>query len=722
MDRRRYNSQRVEPPQSMWVRYRSIALGGLFIAVTACIAYFPALGGAFIWDDNTYVINSARVKASDGLSRIWFSTGQEEYYPISYTAFWLEWRLWRQNAAGYHITNLALHIAAALLIWVILRKLTIAGAFLAALLFAVHPVNVESVAWIFQCRGLLATIFFLLSIWWYLLAEEQCGGLITEKDAAVGGGKRKPPEENHGAGSVGRWYWLSLLAFLLAMLSKGSVAILPVVLLGIILSRRQLTRWDWLKVGPFFLVAAMLTAVNVWFQTRGSGEVIRAASFAERLAGAGAVVWFYLSKALAPLNLIFVYPQWTVQTSTVRWWLPLLAAIALTALLCWNRNRRWGRPLLFAWGFFCVALAPVMGFADAYFMKFSLVADHYLYVGMIGAMALAAAGWDAWHRQASALPRATALVTAVVVVSSFVLLSHQQAQLYSDPITLYQTTIEKNPTCWMAYNNLGTLLVDSGRLQEAMEHYQLALRFKPDYALTYNDIGTVLVRTGRMQEAIEHFQHALRLEPDFAEAHNNLGTALLDLGQTEAAVAEFQQALKLKPDLPNAYNNLGIVLSKAGRAEEAIKFYELALQINPDLAAAHNNLGKTLSVAGRTQEAIAQIRQALQLQPNFPEACKNLGDVLAGAGQLEEAVRHYQQALRLKPDFVSACRNLAAAYVQMNRPADAIAAAQKALAISRSTGQTASAEQIEAWLASYGAGQTKAPDAAPSSQPSSAVP
>jgi hypothetical protein len=338
------------------------------LVVLTCAAYWPSLRGGFLWDDDVLLTNSSMVKAPDGLYRIWFTTEPVDYWPMTNTSFWLEWRLWGLHATGYHVTNLTLHIANAFLLWAILRRLRIPGAWLAALIFGVHPVNVESVAWIAQRKNTLSMLFFLSSILWYLKAE-------------IGGPRR--------------WYWFSVLAFALAMLSKASVVVLPAVLLLIVWWRRdRITRSDVVRTLPFVLVAIGLTLVSIAFQARGAEEAIRHATAAERMLGAGAIVWFYLYKALLPIHLVFVYPQWQVDAGDVRWWVPLAAAVAATSLLVWQRRRPWGRALLFAWLFFCVALLPVMGFVDIAFMRYSLVADHYQYIAIIGVIALAAAAVD----------------------------------------------------------------------------------------------------------------------------------------------------------------------------------------------------------------------------------------------------------------------------------------------------------------------------------------
>ena len=292
-----------------------VLAGILLIAAIAFVAYYPSLSGGFIWDDRLYLTECELIKAPDGLYRFWFTTDPIDYWPVSNSSLWFEWRLWGMNPAGYRVTNLVLHVCVALLIWAVLNKLAIPGAFLAALLFVVHPVNVESVAWIAQRKGLLAMVFLLLSILWYLRADAE---------------RRTTDEEREKTASISFYYWLSLAAFLLALLSKGSVALLPIVLLGTVWwVRRTITLADVLAMIPFFAVAAVLTVVNIWFQKQHAGAGIRFAGFDERLAGAGATVWFYLSKALLPIDLVFVYPLWKIHTADALWWLPLCAAVGV---------------------------------------------------------------------------------------------------------------------------------------------------------------------------------------------------------------------------------------------------------------------------------------------------------------------------------------------------------------------------------------------------------
>jgi protein O-mannosyl-transferase len=622
---------------------RGLLAGSAIIIVSIFLAYYPCLQGGFIFDDDILLTDNHLIKASDGPYQFWFTVNAEEYYPVANTMFWIEWRIWGMNPTGYHVVNVIIHIADALLIWFILRKLSISGAFLAAMIFAVHPVNVESVAWIAQLRNVLAMLFLLLSIWCYLQSETQ-----------------PRPKQRGYRPDVDIWYFLGLTAFMLGMLSKGSVAVLPIILLGIILWLRKikeadasklnkgvvgrkaseknnflypLTEWDLLGIAPFVVAAVGFTAVNIWFQTHGTGQVIRSAGFVERLLGAGGVVWFYIYKAILPINLVFVYPQWHINAGNLLWWMPLMVTLAVTAVL-WRYRKGWSRPFFFAWGFFCVALVPVMGFADVGYMKYSLVADHYQHIAIIGIISLVAAGWREWNQRPRGVKRGMATAVAFVTVGALTLLTWQQSGIYRDAITLYEYTLKKNPECWMAQNNL----------------------------------GKALLNTNKKQEAIYHFQKAIHLKSDYPEAHYNLGIELAKTGRIQEAIEQYETAAKYKPEMFEAYNNLGAVLFQQGRPLDAIKYYKQSLQINPEI----------------------------------PEAQNNLGLALIQTGQPMEAIGHCEQAIRLRPDYLNAYNTLIFAYVRTDQPTKAIATARKALDVARSTRQTAQVKQIEDWLKLHG--------------------
>jgi protein O-mannosyl-transferase len=724
---------------------RGVLAGTGILALAAFIAYLPSMNGGFVFDDNLLLTKNDLVRSPDGLRRLWCTTEAVDYWPATNSAFWLQWQLWGMNPTGYHLTNVILHVIESLLIWTILRRLSIPGAFLAAMLFALHPVNAESVAWISSLKNGMAMLFLLLSIVWYLKCDMPVASAAAPQAEAIGRlATTATPESARHRCSTGRcllpagrclfWYGMSLTAFVLTMLSKGSAIVLPGLLLGILWWRRPLTRADFVRLTTFFFVAIILAGVNVWFQTHGKDIVIRNASFTERLLDAGGVIWFYVYKTVLPVDLSFIYPQWRTEIGAAQWWLPLLAAIVVTVALWWFRGG-WSRPLFFAWGFFCVSLVPVMGFTDVGFMKYSLVADHYQHIAMIGLIALVAAGWHVWHKRSQSATRKATVAVAVALIAAFSFLTWRQSELYHDPIHLYQATLTKNPDCWVVHSNLAFALADAGLLKDATEQFRQTLHLRPDFADGYNDLGLTLATAGQIAEAVENYRQALRLRPDYADAHNNLGAALFQAGSREEAIEHYEQALRSRPDYASAHNNLGLALVNAGRVNEAIKHYEQALRLRPDFASAHNNLGTALVDLGRREEATEHYMQALQLNPDYAEAHDNLGLVLVDTGHVLEAIEHYERALRLKPDYVNAHNNLAVAlagmgqlseavkhyqqalrlmpgnaylyfnlaisYSKMQQPSDAIEAAQKGLDIARGRGKQAQAKQIEDWLNSY---------------------
>jgi protein O-mannosyl-transferase len=621
-------------PQS--INFKVIALGSL-IFFTTVVAYLPALKGGFIWDDDTFLTQNKLIKAADGLYRFWLTREPTDYWPMTSSTLWLEWRLWGMNAMGYHATNIVLHAAEALLLWRVLNRLRIPGAYLAAFIFAVHPMNVESVAWITQRKNLMAMLFSLLTVLFFLRTKVAAGSRTGNS----------PPFSQRGSTL---WYWLSLLVFTLGMLSKGSVAMLPVVLLGVLAWRRRLSLWDLVATSPFFFIAAVFTVVDILFQHHGSAEIVRNAGLPERLAGAGAVVWFYLYKILLPLDLMFIYPQWHIQAGDLRWWIAPLAAIGVTAFLWRDREGRM-RPLLFAWGYFCVMLVPVMGFTDVYFMRYSLVADHFAHLAMIGVIAVVAAGWEYWRDQVAPdtplgavrpssvagqrIPTVLApwapRIAAVAVIGFLAFQTWRQGGIYRDPLTLYETTLAKNPSCWLFHNNLGVIYEHGGYSAKAIAEYEAALRFNEDYAGAQNNLGSILSRTpGRMNEAVAHLQEALRIQPDFADAHNNLGIVWYNSGRLKEAIAEYQNTLRYKPDFADAHNNLANAWRKIDRMDDAIMEYREAIRLVPNDAEFHYNLaGALLRIPGRENEAAAELEIFLSIKPDNEMARRILAQIRA---------------------------------------------------------------------------------------------
>ena len=545
-----------------WTRF---SLGAGVIVLITLLVYMPAMQAGFIWDDDTFLTENPLIKAHDGLYRFWFTTEAPDYFPLTSSSLWLEWRLWGRNATGYHVVNVVLHAVSAALIWLVLTRLKVPGAWLAGLVFAVHPVNVESVAWITERKNTLPMAFYVLTMLLYLRFEDY---------------ERR------------RWYFLSLCSFLMALLSKTSVVMLPFVLLGFAWWQRgSIVRKDLVRSVPFFALSGLMGLVTVWFQYNVaiSKEIVRPEGFLSRLAGAGWAIWFYLYKAIIPYKLSFVYPRWQIDTSSVISFVPALILVGCAVLFWWYR-RAWGRVLLFGLGYYVVTLFPVLGFFNIYFMRYSLVADHWQYTSIIGIIALVV-GVGVWFCQGWPNKRhRLATAAAVALVGLFGVLTWNQCQIYKDVERLWRDTISKNPEGWMAHNNLGLVLEGQSSLQEAIAHFSEALRLKPDYPEAHNNLGLALRKAGKPEEAMAHYARALQIKPDFAEAHNNLGFGLHKQGKLREAMAHYARALQIKPDLAEAHYNLGVALQKQGRLHEAMTHYAKALQIKPDFAEARSGM------------------------------------------------------------------------------------------------------------------------------------
>ncbi len=627
----------------------------LVLVVLTFVVYQPTWHAGFVWDDDQLITNNRIIRASDGLYRIWFTTEAPDYYPLTSSFWWLQWRLWGKNPAGWHAVSVLLHAANVVLVWMIFRRLKIPGAWLAALLFAVHPVNVVTVAWISEQKNTLSMLLFAVAILLYLRFDET---------------------------SDRRWYGLSLAAFLLALFSKAAVVMLPVVLLGCIWwSRGRLGSRDWVRTAPFFALSVLLGLTTVWFQYHRamSGQEVRVGGVFSRVAVAGLAPWFYLSKAVLPLDLCMVYPQWNPGTWDWSGWLPGIALAGGFALLWWNRDG-WGRPLLFGLGYFVVMLFPVLGFFDQGFYHYSLVADHWQYYSLVGVTALASAGTVALgtrlHRERQVI---NSVAGAVVIVLAA--MSWQRCFVFRTEETLFQDNLLHNPLAWVAYDILGNASERAGRIEEAITHFEQALRVKPDYAEAHYHLGNAFLQGGTLSDAIGQYEEALRLRPDFAEAHCSLGIALYQTGKREEAIDHYEQALRVRPDFAEAHHDLGNAFLKEGKLSDAIGQYEEVLRLKPDFAEAHGNLGKALLREGKLSDAIEQYEQALRLEPDDAEAHTDLGVALARTGRIEEAIHHFEQALRLRPDDAEAHTDLGVVLAGMGRIEEATKHLEQALQI-----------------------------------------
>ena len=510
--------------------------GGL-IVLLVFLAYLPALRGGFIWDDDEYVTNNPLLTAPDGLRRIWFSTDSpSQYFPLTYTVFRLERSLWGLNPAGYHGVNILLHAINALLIWRLLKRLSVPGAWLAAAIFALHPVQVESVAWITELKSVLSLFFILLTLFCWI--------------------------EFVGEGSKRLWYGLALGFYALALFSKTTACTLPAALLLILWLKAKPIGWRRLaQVVPFLAMGLGMGLVTVWWERfhQGTQGKLFSMGWLERILVASHALWFYAGKLFWPVNLTFSYPHWTINAANPLAYGWLVVGIGLCAAIYFTR-RFVGRSVAMATLFYVATLSPLLGFVMLYTFRYTFVADHYQYVASLGLIALAAAGITIAFKTKPFLK----LAGGGALLLTLGILTWRQAGIYRDPETLWRDTLAKNPDCWMAYNNLGLLLEKQGHIEEAMENYRKSIQINPNNAEALNDLGIALADNGRFDEAIENYHKAIQIDPNLSAALNNLGLALAAKGQFDEAIENYHKAIQINPNYSDALNNLGVALAAKG--------------------------------------------------------------------------------------------------------------------------------------------------------------
>ncbi len=618
--------------------FRRDLLGWLGIFVAGLIAYWPALQGTLLWDDNAH-ITSASLQSLHGLWRIWFELGAtQQYYPLLHSAFWVEHRLWGDAVLGYHLANLFEHCLSACLVVAIVRLLKLRGAWLAGFVFALHPVCVEAVAWMSEQKSTLSGVFYLAAALTYLHFDRS----------------RKRS-----------FYFAALGLFVLALLSKSVTATLPAALLVVFWWERGKIDWkrDALPLGPWFAIGASSGLFTAWVEktyigAQGAGYEL---TLAQHILLAGRIPCFYAGKILWPADLMFSYPRWDMDPQVWWQWLfPFFVIAVAIGLIVYARKSR--GPLA-SFLYFLGTLFPVLGFMRVFPFKFSYVADHFQYLASLGIIVplarLIATGVDRFASSEWALPG-----TGGLLALGLGILTWHQSGLYTDAETLYRATLQRNPGSWMTHNNLaGVLAQMPNRVPEAIDEYRAALQLKPDYAIAHDSLGGLLMQEGQLPEATEEFQAALRAQPDFALAHNNLGIVLAQTpGRLQDAIAEFEATIRIDPKYAKAHMNLGNTYSQLpGRLADAIAEYQTAIRLDPDYGQTHINLGIALmQIPGKLPDAIAEFETALRLQPDNLNAHMYLGDALAQIpDRRQEAIAQYEIVLQERHDFPAAQQALA---------------------------------------------------------------
>jgi tetratricopeptide (TPR) repeat protein len=620
-------------------RFRT-ALGVAGLVGLTFAAYAPALRGGFVWDDLLLIHQNPLVT---GEAR-WFSVWFEHDFPLSTAALaWLH-SLWGQKAAGYHVVNVALHALNAVLLWRVLRALGARGAGLAATLFAVHPVAVASAAWISEIKNTLALAFALLAALLFLKREaaDELGAAAPGEKAWVVTSRRA---RILSAASVA--------AFALALASKTAVVTVPLVLLFCLAWQRgRIRRADLWRVAPLLALSLVFGLVTLRLQTLHilATEPVQPLDVPGRLAAAGWALWFYLGKALLPVRLMAVYPQWELNARSFPAWLPLVSWLGLL-LGCAAIRRPWSRAALLGLGSFTVLLLPVLGVLDMHFLAVSRVSDHLAYPALVAVAALVGAGL---HRAGSGRWFA---VVAAVLTATLGALSFERARVFADDETLWTDTLAKNPSAWLAHNNLGCIRAEQGRLDDA--------------------------------EA--HFEASLRLNPRNSKALINLARIRGTRGDTAGAEALLKRAIELRPNDAEACAQLGRLLLANRRPAEAEPHLRRALALRPEMAT-RLDLAQACYALGRTAEAMDLYREALRRDPDQLQALNNLAWLRATAAEAElrdagEALRLAERACALTSRTNAQMLGvLAAALAESGRFGDAAAMAQKARDTARAAG------------------------------------
>jgi protein O-mannosyl-transferase len=670
----------LRPAKPAWANPGVAGSAALLLAATL-VAYIPALEGSFLWDDDAHVTKPA-LRSLHGLWRIWFEAGAtQQYYPLLHSAFWVEHRLWADSFLCYHLANVVLHAAAAWLLVLILRRLSFAAPLLAGILFALHPVCAESVAWISEQKNTLSAVLYLGSALLYLDFDRS---------------RRR---------SAFAW---ALGLFVLALLTKTVTATLPAALLVVFWWRRGRLEWrrDILPLVPWLAIGAASGLFTAWMEEKFIGAEGAYFSFTalQRVFLAARAVVFYLHQMIWPANLMFIYPRWSPSSDGADGYLCLLIVLALGGALLVLARRLRG-PLA-AFLFFVGTLVPALGFVNVYPFLFSFVADHFAYLAGIGIIVPAAWGisWAACRLSSRNASR-TALMMAIPVALGA--LTWRQSRIYSDPITLYRSTLERNPSAWLMHFNLAVSLgMGPEHLPEAISEYEATVRLKPDHWRAHNNLASALLKTpGKSAAAIAEFEEALRYNPNYAEAHNNLGVALEEVpGRLGDSEKHLRTAVRILPDYDAAHSNLGILLSKnPATLDEALGEFEAAIRISPSVAEYHYERANALRrKPEHLADAVSEYRTALQLKPDYPQAHSNLGVTLAHMpGRMDEAIAEFRAALKLDPESAQIHANLADALAKIpERKSEAIAEYSAAIRIDPSNaryhyglGQLLAAEQ-----------------------------
>ncbi len=592
------------PPATEAGRWSDFLLHTAIIVLACLWIYSPAYHGDWLWDDDQLITANPVVQSGSlqGLSKLWFNPDGADFFPLSYTALWAQWPFFNNQPTGYHVTTIVLHLIGSLLLWALLDRMRIPGAWLSSLIFAIHPVAVESVAWVSETKNTLSLPLFLLSCLCWVVQDDEPEG----------------PRRM-------RFYLLSIVFFLLAMLAKTSMVGLPVLLLlHVWWKRGTVTVQDLIRTSPFFLISLVLGIITIQYQHgRAIGvEKILVGGVASRIATAGMAILFYLKQIVWPVTLLPIYPRWEVDPPKA-WQFLAWPAIAAAAAWIWsNRGTAarpdWGRHAIFGLGFFLLMVLPVLGFVTISYMRITWVADHFIYLPMIGVIALIGAAATRWYDRSTASAQQLILAGGAIALATCGLLAFRYANAWASEDALWTHTLKTNHDAWQAHNRLGAKKFSRGDIEGAYYHFTQSTRLRPDLGETHNNLGSALTSKGRLDEAIKEFAVACQLTPHVPAMRVNLANALFQAGRFAEAADAFKFLLEKEPKNAALLNNYAVALYRQGNKEESIRYFRSALEINPTLKDAREGLAAALGeqpVAPAPGPAAAPLASPQQAPP-----------------------------------------------------------------------------------------------------------
>lgn len=654
------SSNRVsDPPEgarSVWSLDREKFLlmsGSLLILALTFLAYVPALSAGFVWDDPQHFGLGRMQPTWEGLKDLWI--GHRFYYPLTSTTFWVIRRIWDMEPLPYHLVNIVLHGINSILLWRIVSRLRMPFPFLCGLLFALHPVHVQSVAWATELKNTQSGLFYLVSLRFFMIAQDR-------------------PDHRHYIGS--------LVAFLAALLSKTSTVTLPFILLLLHLWRGGvLDRKSILRLAPYFGLSMAMGGMTVFFhQDQVTNMDYWDESLFERVLLAARGVWFYIQKFMWPATLVFVYPRWNLSEGLVLW---LLHAISLTLMTAWlwhrSKDSSWRRAALFGFVGFVASLLPVLNFFKMFYTRYAYTADHWQYLAdmvavplLIGFVAtclsslLRVFGPDHLLHSLKGMGYAFLfMVFATLCVKTSI-----QCRDYDDIESLWRQSLRKSPNSYLARANLAVHLTDSGRLDEAFAQYEAALPLDEDMRVTYVGMGRIEYLRERYDEAEVLYRKVLEIYPEDADALNGIAGICVKQEKYGEAMELLDRAIQAVPTHAESHTNRGRLFDAIGKKDEAIAAYTRAIDLNPSDSKARQHLADDLRAVGRYEEAMTQYSFSIQLDPTNTDAALALGGLMGGAGNFERALEIFMSALDVSPDNAGLHFNIGVTLRKLGREAE----------------------------------------------------